>query len=148
MDNLLSASGLIIQRLIAASVAEAVKIRPAPSAAHVAKHPLDGGVSVVFFDDVPEVAAGGQSQRGKSQASQQFWLIIVSARNVADAGNSARQDAGVTAMQALVALQGCKLSPEHGELHRQKSPYRATDDNGFVHLPMLFSTRIITVGGM
>jgi len=146
LGNFLSASGLIIQRLVDEQVAAANKIRPAPSPAWVTKNALDGSVNVIFFDDVPDLTPGGQSQRGKVQSSEQFWLIIVSAKNVADAGNAARQDAGLILLNALVALQGFLLSPDHSELHRQKAPYRATDDNGFAHLPALFSTKVITTG--
>jgi hypothetical protein len=146
VDNFLAASGLIVQRLRDESVAAANKIRPAPSAAWVTKNALDGSVNVIFFDDVPDLGQGGQSQRGKIQSSEQFWLVVVSAKNVADAGNAARQDAGIILLHTLIALQGHRLSPEHSELHRQKTPYRATDDNGFAHLPVLFSTKIITTG--
>lgn len=146
MDNFLTASTLIVQRLRDEQVAGTNKIRPAPSSAWVTKNAIDGSVNVIFFDDVPDLTPGGQSQRGKVQSSEQFWLIIVSAKNVADAGNAARQDAGIILLHTLVALQGHRLSPDHSELHRQKSPYRATDDNGFVHLPALFSTKVITTG--
>lgn len=146
MNSFLSASALIVQRLLNEQVADAKKIRPAPSAAWVVQNALDASVNVIFFDDIPEEGPGGQSQRGKVQSSQQFWLIIVSAKNVADAGSRAGQDAGVIFLHTLVALQGYRLSPEHSELQRKKSPYRAIYDNGFAHLPALFSTQIITTG--
>jgi len=146
MHSFLSASGLIIQRLIEQQVADAKKIRPAPSAAWVVANALDGSVNVVFFDDVPDEGQGGQSQRGKVQISQQSWLLIVSAKNVADAGSKAGQDAGVILLQTLVSLQGYRLSPEHGELQRKKTQYRAIYDNGFAHLPALFSTQVIITG--
>lgn len=145
MDNFLSARDLIIQRLREQSVVtDAKKIRPATSAAWVTKNQLDQSVSVIFFDDVPDTTPGGQALRGSMQTSEQYWLLIISAKNVSDAGSAAQLDAGVIFMRVLRALQGHKLSPEHAELHRQKSPYRATDDNGFVHMPLLFSTRLIT----
>lgn len=146
VDNFLSAGALITQRLIDAGVAPSNKVRRAQSASWVAANQLDGSVSVIFFDDQPDISAGGNARRGKTQASDQFWQIIVSSRNVADAGNAARQDAGVIVLQTLIALQGWIPSTKHGELYRQKSPVRATDNNGFVHMPLMFSTKVITTG--
>ena len=146
--NYLDASGLIIQRLVSQRVADANKIRAAPSDRWVVANQLDASVAVIFYDDVPDVSPGGQVMRGKTKASEQFWQVVVSARNVADSGNAARQDAGVMLLQILTALQGWQPSSRHGALHRQKSPFRATDSNGFVHLPLLFSTHIITTGSV
>ena len=143
MLSFLSASGLLIQRLVDQKVADAIKIRPAPSAAWVVANALDASINVIFLDDTPDEDS---SQRGKVQVSQQFWLVIVSAKNVANAGTQAGQDAGVILLNTLVALQGYRLSKEHGELQRKKSPYRAIYDNGFAHLPVLFSTQILTTG--
>lgn len=148
MNSFLSASGLIIKRLVDEQVVDAKKIRPAPSAAWVIANGLDASVNVVFYDDIPDENTGGQSQRGKVQSSQQLWLVIVSAKNVADAGSKASLDAGVIFLHTLIALQGYKLSPEHGELHRKRLPYRAVYDNGFAHLPALFATKIITTGSV
>ena len=146
MDSFLSASGLLIKRLRSQQVTDNNKIRPAPSAAWAIKNALDGAVNVVFFDDIPDESQGGQRARGKVQTSRQLWLIIVSAKNVADAGTAASLDAGIIMLRTLVALQGHQLSPEHQELQRKKSPYRAVYENGFAHLPALLSTQIITIG--
>jgi hypothetical protein len=146
MDSFLAASGLLIERLRDQRVTDNSKIRPAPSAGWAVKNALDGAVNVIFFDDIPEEGQSAQTMRGKFQNSQQLWLIIVSSKNVSDAGAAASIDAGIILLRTLVALQGYRLSPGHGELQRKKSPYRAVYENGFAHLPVLFSTQIITTG--
>ncbi len=146
MLSYLSASGLIMQRLVDEQVADDKKVRPAPSAAWAIANALDASVNVIFYDDLPDESTGGSSQRGKVQSSQQLWLVIVSARNVADAGVRSSLDAGIIFLNTLVALQGYRLSAEHGELQRKRLPYRAIYDNGFAHLPALFSTKVITTG--
>lgn len=146
MDSFLSASGLLIERLHNQKVTDAGKIRPAPSAAWAVKNALDGAVNVIFFDDIPDEGQGGQRAHGKLQTSQQLWLILVSSKNVSDAGTAASMDAGIILLRTLVALQGYQLSPNHQAMHRKKSPYRATYENGFAHLPVMFSTQVITKG--
>lgn len=146
MDSFLSASGLLIDRLRSQQVTDSHKIRPVPSAGWAVKNPLDGSVNVAFFDDIPDESQGGQRAHGRVQNSVQLWLIIVSSKNVSDAGAAASVDAGIIMLRALVALQGHQLSPAHQELHRKKSPYRAVYENGFAHLPVLLSTQVITIG--
>jgi hypothetical protein len=146
MDSFLSASGLLIERLRNQRVTDNNKIRPAPSAGWAVKNALDGAVNVVFFDDIPDESQGGQRAHGRVQNSQQLWLIIVSSKNVSDAGAAASVDAGIIMLRTLVALQGYQLSTNHQALHRKKSPYRAVYENGFAHLPVLLSTQIITIG--
>lgn len=148
MENFLSAGDLIIAKLqtILTSVPER-NIRPAPSIDWAIANKLDNSISVIFFDDVPETGAAGEARRGKSQLSKQFWLLLIAKRNVADAaGSAARTDAGPIMAATLKALQGWPPSSEHGPLYRERSPYRATDRDGFVFIPLLFSTRITTTG--
>lgn len=147
MDNFLSAAALMstyLQQHI--TTVPPNNIRAAASLEWVVKNPLSPAVSIIFFDDVPETGPGGSTQQGKTQASLQFWLILLSMRNVSDAGPAAQRDVGELIIALLTALQGCRLSEQHQPLHRQKCPFRKTDKDGFAHFPFLFATKIITTG--
>jgi len=148
MDNYLAASSLIIARLHD-KVPQIVKsrVRAAQSEKWVIKNPLDDSISVIFHDDQPVEADGGQIDWGKNQISEQFWLVVISSKNVTDSGNAARKELGVIALNVLQALQGWLPSAEHSELYRRRCPFRVTDDEkGFVHISFLFSTRIVIDG--
>ncbi|MCF7964213.1 MAG: hypothetical protein K9L79_01600 [Methylobacter tundripaludum] len=147
MDNFLSASALFeayLQQQLP-DVPER-NIRAAVSLEWAVKNPLSPSVNIIFFDDVPDTGAGGTSMQGKVQSSLQYWLVLLSIRNVSDAGTAAQHDVGVLIISLLSALQGHRLSTQHQPLHRQKCPYRRTDKDGFAHFPFLFSTKIITTG--
>jgi hypothetical protein len=119
-----------------------VNIRAAPSLEWAVKNALSPSVSVIFFDDEVDDKQGGSARLGKSQLSYQQWLVVVSVRNVSDAGNAALQEVGVLLLAVLQALQGHKLSEEHLPLYRQPSYYRKTDLNGWSHYPLQFATGI------
>ncbi|MGZ8238584.1 MAG: phage tail terminator protein [Methylobacter sp.] len=149
MDNFLSASALLVayaQQQI--TTVPEKNIRAAVNLEWAVNNALSPSVNIIFFDDVPVTDAGGTSMQGKVQASLQYWLVLVSIRNVADAGTAAQVDAGELIVSVLQALQGYPLSPQHQPLHRQKCPFRRTDKNGFAHFPFMFSTRIITTGSV
>lgn len=147
MDNFLSASPLLVsvlQQHIA--TVPRLNIRPAVSLEWAVTNPLTPSINVIFIDDVPELGEGGSVRRGASQVSSQFWLILLSLRNVADAGTAAQNDIGELIIAVLETLQGCVLSDWHQPLHRQKCPFRKTDKNGIAHFPFLFSTKVIITG--
>jgi hypothetical protein len=145
MGNFLSAAPLMVAHLQQQiQSVPSLNIRPAVSLEWAVKNALSPSVNVIFFDDVPDVGDGGSRGRGKVQTSSQFWLILLSMRNVADAGTSAQLDAGELIVAALTALQGLSLSDQHQPLHRQRCPFRKTDKDGFTHFPFMFSTKIIT----
>jgi hypothetical protein len=118
-------------------------VRPAIDLDFVVKNALTPSVSVIFFDDVPDEKTAAQFNHGQQQSSHQFWLVVVSVRNVADVGNSALQDVGSLADAVLTTLQGATLSESHTYLQRVKSPYRQTTLDGYTHLPLMFSTNIV-----
>ncbi len=145
MDNFFNAENLLVNRLQQAlSTIPANNIRAAINLEWAVTNPLSPSISIIFYDDEPDTAAGGSARRGQSQLSHQFWLILLSVKNVANAGTAAQQDAGLLIVQLLKALQGYSLSKEHLPLMRQKCPYRKTDKkDGFVHFPFLFSTGVV-----
>ncbi len=124
----------------------AINIRHAMSLEWVIKNPLHKSINIIFFDDVPDESATGRAQLNRTQASEQLWLVLVSLRNVANQGESALQESSALVGQVLNWLQGVVLSRDHEQLARKKCPYRKTDRDGFVHYPMLFSTRIYISG--
>lgn len=145
MDNFLSASGLMVTYLQQQiTTVPSLNIRPAVSIEWAIKNALSPAINVIFVDDQPDTAEGGSRGRGKVQVSTQYWLILLSLRNVADAGTAAQVDAGELITQVLIALQGYELSDQHQPLYRQRCPFRKTDAAGFAHIPFMFSTKIIT----
>jgi hypothetical protein len=142
--NYFDLGGLIVDYLKTPSALPDVSanIRASASLEWVIKNPLHNSVNVVFFDDVP----GAEARRGASQISDQYWLIVVTCRNVSDPGVAVLADAGVLFGGVLRALQGWRPSPQHGELYRRKCLYRKTDRDGYGHIPALFSTRVFTTG--
>ena len=147
MKNHLSAASLLINRLQEKTDTPTRNIKQAPSAKWVVEHPLHDSIYVIFFDDVPDTSAGGARAKGRGQHSKQYWEILITMRNVSDAtGSAARADAGEVFSQILEFLQGWAPSEDHQPLHREKHAVRATDRDGYVFIPLLFSTRITTVG--
>lgn len=148
MDNFFAAEALLIARLQQQLPAVPRNyIRKAINLEWAVTNALAPSVSVIFYDDDPDTAAGGTGRRGRSQLSNQYWLILLSVRNVSDVGTAAQQDAGRLIQTLLQALQGYVLSSEHLPLYRQKCPYRKTDKkDGIVHFPFLFSTGITITG--
>jgi hypothetical protein len=140
MSQFLAARNLIIACLASQLTC---KVRLAIDLDFVIKNALSPSVSVIFFDDVPDENPNAQFMQGKQQASHQFWLVVVSVRNVADIGNASLEEVGVIADTVLTALQGAKLSDQHTPLRRVKSPYRQTSIDGYTHLPLMFTTKII-----
>lgn len=150
------AGDLMVARLRDQLPVPANQIRLAGSMDWVMRNPVSSSVNVVFLDDIV-VEDKGNQYRGRVQLSDQVWLVIVSVRNVAaNAGVGALVTADPIIMATLKALQGFKLSGDYGELHRHRCPFRRTDmqlkqngkavEDGFTHIPFMFSTRI-TIGG-
>lgn len=146
MSTYLAAGALLAARLQALLNIPAVNIRPVPSLEWAISNQLAPSVNIIFFDDVPDISAAGRARSSRSQASDQYWLILVTGSSVAEFGNTAIEDAGSLAGDVITALLGYELSEQHGALHRQKCPYRKTERDGYAHFPLLFSTRIVMTG--
>jgi len=146
MSDYLAAGTLIEARLKATLATLTATIRPAPTLEWAMTNQLAPSVNLIFFDDVPDASTPGRAQSGRSQASDQYWLVLVTESNVAEVGNAAISQAGSLAGDVITALLGHELSERHGPLHRQKCPYRKTDRDGYSHFPLLFSTRIVLTG--
>lgn len=142
MSRYLSAADLIVAKLNSQLRLPTANIRHAVSLDWAVKNALSPSVSVIFFDDVP--LATPSSRHGNRQVSDQYWLLLITVRNVSDVGIQAIQEAGVLVEAVLNTLQGVELSLHHQPLVRQKCPYRKTDQNGFVFFPLMFSTWIVT----
>jgi hypothetical protein len=149
MSSYLAASGLIIQRLkdIITDVPP-LNIRAAITAEWAIKNALSPSLNVIFFDVTPVITpdSKGVAQHGKVQLAQQFWVVMLSVRNVADAGNAAQLDAGVLIFDVLKALLGWRPSKDYEWLHWQHSPWRKTERDGFIHYPLMFSTQTTVTG--
>jgi hypothetical protein len=147
MDDFLCASELMVARLQSLlSGVPARNIREAVSLEWAVKNPLSPSVNVIFFDDVPDTEPGGAALKGRTQNSNQLWLVLLSVRNVSDAGVAAQHDAGELMVQVLQSLQGYRLSDQHQPLYRQKCPFRKADKDGIAHFPFLFATKVTTTG--
>ena len=144
MSQFLAASGLMIARLQSQLLPlQAYKVRAAHDLDFVIKNALSSSVNVIFFDDVPDETPAANFHHSVQQASNQFWLVIISAKNVSDVGNASLEDVGLMADSVLKALQGWRLSEQHTELVRAKCPFRKTTVDGFSHLPFMFSCKIV-----
>ncbi len=99
------------------------------------------------MDDEVPTGDGSNTGRGKSQLVNQLWMVTLVTRNVRNAsGTGSNDEAGELLSQVLSTLQGWQPSPEHGHLHRRKSPYRATYRNGFCYFTFLFATKVAITG--
>jgi hypothetical protein len=144
IENFFSAGALIVKRLqdTVQSVPN-LNIRLAPNQEWAIANALDQSIHVIFFDDQPDTSKNGSGFKGSPQISTQYWLVVVSLKNVSNVGSAARHDVGGLLVAALKTLQGFKLSPDHTPLTRQRSPFRNPDKGGYVHIPLMFTTSII-----
>ena len=118
-------------------------VRVAPNQEWAINNVVDQAISVIFFDDQPNTGNHGSAGRGKSQISTQFWLVVVSQKNVQNVGVAARLEIGTVVVDVLKALQGYEPSPDHRPLQRQRSQFRNPDKGAYVHVPLMFSTSIV-----
>jgi hypothetical protein len=113
----------------------------------VVKNALHNSINVGMYDYAPVTTEGGSIGSGLSQRYSQNWIVVYTARNVADNGVSALLDSGAVAVQILQALQGHWLSDEHiKELTAQPNKLPVIDLNGFVHTSFIFSTEVVIDG--
>jgi hypothetical protein len=144
IENFFDAGALIVQRLQdKVQDVPALNIRLAPNQEWAIANALDKSIAVIFFDDQPNESKNGSGFKGSPQISTQYWLIVVSLKNVSNAGSAARHDVGGLIVTVLKALQAYRLSSDHTELKRARSPFRNPDKGGFVHIPLMFTTTII-----
>ena len=145
MDNFLSAESLLINRL-KTKLGSDILTRVAVSLDWAIINALAPSVNVIFLDDVVDEEKGGNASFGRSQSSYQYFLIVLTLRDVSDAGNAGLQKSGVWLLEILKSLQGYVLSEEHRPLYRKKCQYRKTHRDGYVHYPFLFSTGVTVTG--
>lgn len=144
IENFFSAGELIVAQLKAKLNPPAnLPIRVAPNQEWAINNVVDQAISVIFFDDQPKMSEHGSAGRGKKQISSQFWLVVVSQKNVQNVGVAARLEVGTVVVDVLSALQGHTLSPDHTPLKRERSQFRNPDKGAYVHIPLMFSTTII-----
>jgi hypothetical protein len=142
--NFFGAGDLIVEHLkIKLNPPANFPIRVAPNQEWAVNNVVDQAISIIFFDDQPNTANHGSAGRSKSQSSTQFWLIVVSQKNVQNAGVAARLEIGTVVVDILKALQGYELSPDYRPLKRERSQFRNPDKGAYVHIPLMFSTSII-----
>ena len=143
ITNFFSAGEWIVARLQDQVSVPRLNIRLAPNQEWAIANVVDQAIHVIFFDDQPDANKNNVSARGNIQLSNQYWLVVVSQKNVANVGLSARQDMGDLIVSVLSALQGFEPSEDHVALKRERSPFRNPDKGSYVHVPLLFSTKII-----
>ncbi len=147
MDSYLAAGNLIQARLAdKLTSVPPLNIRQSISLEWVVANALDPSVNIIYHDDKVEVDEAGNNQRGKTQTVYQVWLILVTVQNSSDAGVAAEADAGVILSEVIAALQGYEIRKQLNPLHRIPCPYRKTEKDGYVHLPLMYATKIITTG--
>ena len=117
-------------------------IREAPTLEWAAENVIDPSIAVIFFDDQPDAGKGGNWVGINNQTSNQLWLVVASVKNVSTANAAAKQSVGSLSVEILHALNDFQLSPDHAELIRVRCPFRHTENNGYAHIPFLFSTTI------
>lgn len=139
IENFFSTGDLIVAYLKAKlNLPANFPIRVAPNQEWAINNVVDQAISVIFFDDQPK-----DGLAGKKQMSTQFWLVVVSQKNVQNVGVSARQDMGQLIVTMLQTLQGHSLSQNHTPLKRGRSQFRSPDKGAYVHVPFVFTTEII-----
>lgn len=142
------APGDFIQTRLASKLTSVppVNIRQSISLEWVVANALDQSVNIIYYDDKVDAGEGGSSQRGKSQTVDQVWLILVTVSNNSDAGVAAQADAGVILLEVIEALQGFEIFKQLNPLRRIPCVYRKTEKDGYVHLPLMYATKVITTG--
>jgi len=147
MANYLDAGRLIVERLRdQVTEVPGANIRTALSLDWLLKNALHPSIGVVYHDDKVDKGTGGENKNSKSQVVWQIWLILVSIRNVADAGEAAQVEAGQILERVISVLQGYEIRKELNPLARVPNVYRKSETNGFVHFPLMFATKVITTG--
>lgn len=147
MDSYLAAGKLIQARLAdKLTSVPPLNIRQSISLEWVVANALDPSVNIIYHDDKVDMGESGNSQKGKSQLVHQIWLILVTVKNSSDAGVAAEADAGVILSEVIAALQGYEIRKELNPLHRIPCVYRKTEKDGYVHLPLMYATKVITTG--
>ncbi|MDD5272898.1 MAG: hypothetical protein PHU14_09290 [Methylovulum sp.] len=147
MADYLSAGQLIVARLRdQLTEVPTPNIRVALSLDWLVKNALHPSIGVVYHDDKVDTGPGGENKNGKSQVVWQIWLVLVSVRNVADAGGAAQAEAGQILAHVISVLQGYEIRKELNPLSRVPNIYRKSENNGFVHFPLMFATKVITTG--
>lgn len=147
MANYLAAGNLIQARFKdKLTSVPPLNIRQSISLEWVVANALDPSVNIIYHDDKVEIDEGGNNQRGKTQTVYQVWLILVTVSNSSDAGVAAEADAGVILSEVIAALQGYEIRKQLNPLYRIPCPYRKTEKDGYVHLPLMYATKVITTG--
>ena len=109
------------------------------------KNQIVPAVHIIYASDTVET--NDSKNRGQGQAINQIWDIVIAVRNERTLlSNSGLSDADPIITDVLKSLQGHQLSPELGNLRRERSPYRTTHKDGYSYFSFAFSTKIIIIG--
>jgi hypothetical protein len=92
--------------------------------------------------------AAGNAGRGKGARLNQAWQIIVAAKNVRSikSTETASQDAGPFVTKVIQALAGWKPSTNHGEMQLITPGGVPGYSQGFIYIPVGFTTEIAIIG--
>ena len=131
---------LILAKLRADLELPDTSIRAAINEEWAVKNALAPSVNVIYFDDVPTDGDKGRPTP-RSQYHDRWWLIIVTTRNVADAGIKAVAESEQHRDAVLKSLLGCDLRGDRLYMRQEKSGRRYTVRGEYVHNPLMFSHR-------
>jgi hypothetical protein len=145
LTDYLAAEGLIVERLRAQvpGVSPRNVLTAADLAGVQARAQHTPALHVIYDGDEPAGPAG-QDEFGATQMAQQRWLVVVAVRSAADTvgGVGARQAAGPLLVDAINALAGHRLGPDHGPLVRASAP-RPLFDAGYAYFPQLYRCVVV-----
>jgi len=99
----------------------------------------------VIYDRYRVVETQAEGERARLQ---QTWVVVLVERNVAQHDQASQQRAaiGPLAIAALRALQGWAPSAEHSRLIPTSAPYQTAYNNGFIYVPLAFTTEVKIAG--
>lgn len=109
------------------------------------KNQIVPAVHIIYAGDTVET--NDSKNKGQGQSINQIWHIVIAVRNERTLlSNSGLIDADPIITDVLKSLQGHQLSPDLGELRRERSPYKPTHNDGYSYFSFAFSTKIIFIG--
>jgi len=143
LDDYLAAGDLIEQDL--RSSIEKVTVGTAADLEQIETLAQRGPGLFVVFDTFVPIQEG--DNLGIEVETEQTWLVVVAVRNVSDVrtGKGARQECGRLVMKVMRRLQGRLIDKSLTRLRLARPP-RAVYLNGFMYVPVAFTTKVKVTG--
>lgn len=140
-DNYLGIEPLIVTYWQAAVPALADRVFAIGEAENVEKFRQFTPGGLVYYDGY---SIASKSDKGKANALDQLWVLVVQVRNVRDArsGAPARVDAGELISDTIDAFVGWQPDAGYREFQLAPSNYKPSYLPGYAYFPLTFSTRL------